>query len=54
MIKRFLAMLAVTAVLAFSVFSYYRTNGTRTDGIYYDAVGIRPDAAVIGHILRPL
>ena len=47
MLKRFLAMLAVTAVLAFSVFSYYRTNGTRTDGIYYDAVGIRPDAAVM-------
>lgn len=47
MIKRVLAMLAVTAVVAFSVFSYYRTNGTRTDGIYYDAVGIRPDAAVM-------
>ena len=47
MIKRFLAMLTVTALLLLAVVSYYRTNGTRTDGIYYEAVGIRPDAAVL-------
>ena len=47
MLKRFLAMLAVTAVLAISVISYYRTNGTRAEGIYYEASGIRVDAAVL-------
>lgn len=47
MIKRLAAMLAVTALLAGSVLFYYHKTGTRTDGVFYEATGIRPDAPVI-------
>ena len=45
--KRFVAMLAVAALLAGSALFYYHKTGTRTDGVFYDATGIRPDAPLI-------
>ena len=47
MIKRLIAMLAATALLAGSIVFYYHKTGTRTDGVYYEATGIRPDAAIL-------
>lgn len=47
MFKRFIAMLAVCALLLGATALYYGQTGMRTDGIFYQASGIRPDAAVI-------
>ena len=47
MFKRLIAMLAVTAVVAGGIFFYYDRTGTRTDGTYYAATGIRPDAEML-------
>ena len=47
MIKRFVAMLAVAVLLAGSALFYYQKTGTRTDGVFYQASGVRPDAPLI-------
>ena len=47
MFKRLIAMLAVTAVVAGGIFFHYDRTGTRTDGTYYAATGIRPDAEML-------
>ena len=47
MFKRFLAMLAVCALLVGATTLYYDRTGMRSDGIFYEASGIRPDAAII-------
>lgn len=47
MLKRLVAMLAVTALVAGSTVFYYHKTGIRTDGIFYEASGIRPDAPVM-------
>ena len=47
MLKRLAAMLAIAALLAGSTLFYYHKTGTRTDGVFYQATGIRPDAPVI-------
>ena len=47
MLKRLIAMLAVTALLAGSIAFYYHKTGARTDGVFYAATGIRPDAPLI-------
>ena len=47
MFKRLIAMLAVTALVAGSTVFYYRNTGIRTDGVFYEASGIRPDAPVM-------
>ena len=44
MLKRFIAMLAVCALLLGGITTYYTRTGSRTDGLYYAASGIRPDA----------
>lgn len=45
--KRFVAMLAICGLLAGGLISYSNKNGTRTDGLYYQATGIRPDAQLL-------
>lgn len=47
MLKRLIAMLAVTALLVGSTAFYYHKTGTRTDGVFYEATGIRPDAPLM-------
>ena len=46
-IKRFLIMLVISALLATGLYTYYDRNGLRTDGLYYQATGIRPDAQIM-------
>ena len=45
--KRFVAMLAVTALLVGSVAFYETKNGRCNDGLFYDVTDIRPDAQLI-------
>ncbi len=45
--KRFAAMLTATVLLFGGVLWYYGTYGTRTDSVFYDAVGIKSDAWVM-------
>lgn len=47
MLKRFIAMLAVSALLLAGITTYYTRTGTRADGLYYAASGIRPDAQIL-------
>ena len=47
MFKRLIAMLAVTALLVGSTALYYHKTGSRTDGVFYQATGIRPDAPML-------
>lgn len=47
MLKRLIAMLAVSALLLGGTFLYYDRHGLRTDGLYYEATGIRPDAQIM-------
>ena len=47
MIKRLIAMLAATALLLGGISTYYARTGSRTDGLYYAASGIRPDAQLL-------
>lgn len=47
MIKRLLAMLAVSALLVGSIAVYKTRTGMRTDGLYYTASSIHPDAQLI-------
>ena len=45
--KRLLAMVAICAVMAVGLVNYSNKTGSRTDGLYYEASGIRPDAQML-------
>ena len=45
--KRLLAMVAICALLAVGLVNYSSKIGSRTDGLYYEASGIRPDAQML-------
>ena len=45
--KRLLAMVAICALLAVGLVNYSNKTGIRTDGLYYEASGIRPDAQML-------
>lgn len=45
--KRLLAMVAICAVMAVGLVNHSNKTGSRTDGLYYEASGIRPDARML-------
>ena len=45
--KRFIAMLAATILMVTLVATIETRNGTRSDGLYYQVTGIRPDARMV-------
>lgn len=45
--KRLIAVLAASILLVTLIASYDTRNGTRSDGLYYQVCGIRPDAQMV-------